>query len=40
VTITKVIEIAIASGVQAVVGIYLILKSRKIADRWFQNEDE
>lgn len=40
VTITRVVGIAITGGVQAAVGIYLILQSHKIAERWFKNEDE
>jgi hypothetical protein len=31
---------AITDGVRAVVGIYLIVKSQKIAERWFKNEEE
>jgi hypothetical protein len=31
---------AIGAGVQAGVGIFLIVKSRKIAEFWFKNDDE
>ncbi len=39
-TFSKVVDIAITGGVQAVIGIYLILRSQKIAGRWFKNEEE
>ena len=31
---------AIGDVVQGVVGIFLIIKSRKLAEFWFKNEDE
>jgi len=31
---------AIGAALQAVVGIFLIIKSRKLAEFWFKNEDE
>jgi hypothetical protein len=31
---------SIGDTVQAVVGIFLIIKSRKLAEFWFKNEDE
>ena len=35
-----VISYAIGDVVQALVGIFLIIKSRKLAEFWFKNEDE
>ena len=39
-TLFRVFSWAIGDAVQAVVGIFLIIKSRKLAEFWFKNEDE
>ncbi len=31
---------AVGAGVQAAVGVFIIIKSRKIAEFWFKNDDE
>jgi hypothetical protein len=36
----RVLSLAIGYGVLAMAGIFLIIKSRKIAEFWFKNEDE
>jgi hypothetical protein len=38
--IIRIISYAIGDAVQAAVGIFLIVKSRKLAEYWFKNEDE
>jgi hypothetical protein len=38
--ITRTVFYAVGAGVQAVVGIVIIIKSRKLAEFWFKNEDE
>ncbi len=40
VTFTHALGFAITDGVRAALGIYLIVKSRKIAEYWFKNEEE
>jgi ABC-type nickel/cobalt efflux system permease component RcnA len=36
----SVFSYSIGDAVQVVVGIFLIIKSRKLAEFWFKNEDE
>jgi len=36
----RVLSLAIGYGVLAMAGIFLIIKSRKISEFWFKNEDE
>jgi hypothetical protein len=38
--VMRMVSISIADAIQAAVGIFLIIKSRKLAEFWFKNEDE
>ena len=39
-TIIRTVFYAAGAGVQAAVGVFIIIKSQKIAEFWFKNEDE